>query len=395
MPSLFADQNQRLEVLKKSINYPSWTLNDRQINDLELLMNGAFSPLTGFMTQDNYESVVRTMRLDDGQLFPMPITLDVTNDFAESIADISQVALRDPEGLIIAILEVESIFRPNMAVEAKEVFGSDDQAHPAVDYLFNQSHPIYIGGKVLGLNKPRHFDFLDIRQDPDAVKAMFKSKGWDRVVAFQTRNPMHKAHFEILSRAAKEADANILIHPVVGLTKPGDVDHYTRTKCYKEIIKKFDGDSAMLSLLPLAMRMGGPREALWHALIRKNYGVTHFIIGRDHAGPGKDSSGAEFYGPYDAQDLVEQYKDEIGIEIIPFKMQVYIKETNSYKSLEDVGEGETPLNVSGTELRDILKKGLEIPTWFTFPEVAKILQDSYPQKQNQGFTIFFTGLSGA
>jgi|TARA_B110000003_G_scaffold127850_1_gene129925 sulfate adenylyltransferase len=395
MTSLFVDDAERSKVLRDSINFPSWTLRDRQINDLELIINGAFAPLTGFMNEDDYNSVVKTMRLVSEQLFPMPITLDVSKDFASNISKGDFVALRDPEGLIIAALHVESIFQPDLLLEAQEVFGTNDVAHPAVDFLLNQSQLVYLGGRIIGLNKPRHFDFLDIRQDPSELKDQFKKNGWDKVVAFQTRNPMHRAHFEILSAAALEANANILIHPVVGLTKPGDVDHYTRTKCYKEIIKKFDEGTATLSLLPLAMRMGGPREALWHAIIRKNYGVTHFIIGRDHAGPGKDSSGIDFYGPYDAQDLVEKYKDEIGIKIIPFKMQVYVKESQSFKSIEDVTEGETAMNVSGTELREILKQGQQIPDWFTFPEVANILQESYPKRQNQGFTVFFTGLSGA
>ena len=395
MTSLFVDDAERSKVLRDSINFTSWTLGDRQINDLELIINGAFAPLTGFMNEDDYNSVVKTMRLVSEQLFPMPITLDVSKDFASNISKGDFVALRDPEGLIIAALHVESIFQPDLLLEAQEVFGTNDVAHPAVDFLLNQSQLVYLGGRIIGLNKPRHFDFLDIRQDPSELKDQFKKNGWDKVVAFQTRNPMHRAHFEILSAAALEANANILIHPVVGLTKPGDVDHYTRTKCYKEIIKKFDEGTATLSLLPLAMRMGGPREALWHAIIRKNYGVTHFIIGRDHAGPGKDSSGIDFYGPYDAQDLVEKYKDEIGIKIIPFKMQVYVKESQSFKSIEDVTEGETAMNVSGTELREILKQGQQIPDWFTFPEVANILQESYPKRKNQGFTVFFTGLSGA
>jgi sulfate adenylyltransferase len=395
MTSLFVDDAERSKVLRDSINFTSWTLRDRQINDLELIINGAFAPLTGFMNEDDYNSVVKTMRLVSEQLFPMPITLDVSKDFASNISKGDFVALRDPEGLIIAALHVESIFQPDLLLEAQEVFGTNDVAHPAVDFLLNQSQLVYLGGRIIGLNKPRHFDFLDIRQDPSELKDQFKKNGWDKVVAFQTRNPMHRAHFEILSAAALEANANILIHPVVGLTKPGDVDHYTRTKCYKEIIKKFEEGTATLSLLPLAMRMGGPREALWHAIIRKNYGVTHFIIGRDHAGPGKDSSGIDFYGPYDAQDLVEKYKDEIGIKIIPFKMQVYVKESQSFKSIEDVTEGETAMNVSGTELREILKQGQQIPDWFTFPEVANILQESYPKRKNQGFTVFFTGLSGA
>jgi len=395
MSSLFVNAADRSELLENSINLMSITLNARQINDLELLMNGAFCPLKGFLNQDDYESVLESMRLSNGSLFPMPITLDVSDNLVSQLNIGDSLALRDPEGLIIALLQVESIYQPDLSKEAKDIFNTEDISHPGVDYLLNKSKKNYVGGKILGLNRPRHFDFLDIRHDPEDLKKIFKENGWKKIVAFQTRNPMHRAHFEILTRAANETDSKILIHPVVGLTKLGDVDHYTRTKCYKEIIKKFDHNSAMLSLLPLAMRMGGPREALWHAIIRKNYGVTHFIIGRDHAGPGKDSNGNDFYGPYDAQDLVEKFKDEIGIEIVPFKMQVYVEDSRKYKSIDLVRDDETSLSISGTELRDILKDGRDIPEWFTFPEVAKILQYSYPPRKNQGFTVFFTGLSGA
>jgi len=395
MSSLFVNTVERSKLLENSINFLSHSLNSRQINDLELLMNGAFSPLEGFLNKDDYKSVLKNMRLSNGLLFPMPITLDVPEDLASNLKINEFLALRDPEGLILAVLKVESIYQPDLNKEAEDIFNTHDISHPGVDYLLNKSEKNYVGGKILGLNKPRHFDFLDFRHDPEDLKKFFKEKGWTKIVAFQTRNPMHRAHYEILKRAADEADAKILIHPVVGLTKLGDVDHYTRTKCYKEIIKKFDDDSALLSLLPLAMRMGGPREALWHAIIRKNYGITHFIIGRDHAGPGKDSNGNDFYGPYDAQDLVEKFKDEIGIEIVPFKMQVYVKESMEYKSVDLVRDEETALNISGTKLRDMLKDGVKIPEWFTFPEVAQILQDSYPPREKQGFTIFFTGLSGA
>ena len=395
MNSLFVNSTDRSELLENSINFISITLNARQINDLELLMNGAFYPLKGFLNKEDYESVLASMRLSNGSLFPMPITLDVSDTLVSQLKIGDSLALRDPEGLILALLQVESIYQPDLRKEARDIFNTEDTCHPGCDYLLKKSEINYVGGKIFGLNRPRHFDYLDIRHEPEDLKKIFKENGWKKIVAFQTRNPMHRAHFEILNRAANETDSKILIHPVVGLTKLGDVDHYTRTKCYKEIIKKFDHNSAMLSLLPLAMRMGGPREALWHAIIRKNYGVTHFIIGRDHAGPGKDSNGSDFYGPYDAQDLVEKFKDEIGIEIVPFKMQVYVKESREYKSIDSVRDDETALSISGTELRDILKDGRDIPEWFTFPEVSQILQDSYPPRKNQGFTVFFTGLSGA
>ena len=276
MSSLFVNTVERSKLLENSINFLSHSLNSRQINDLELLMNGAFSPLEGFLNKDDYKSVLKNMRLSNGLLFPMPITLDVPEDLASNLKINEFLALRDPEGLILAVLKVESIYQPDLNKEAEDIFNTHDISHPGVDYLLNKSEKNYVGGKILGLNKPRHFDFLDFRHDPEDLKKFFKEKGWTKIVAFQTRNPMHRAHYEILKRAADEADAKILIHPVVGLTKLGDVDHYTRTKCYKEIIKKFDDDSALLSLLPLAMRMGGPREALWHAIIRKLWHYTFY-----------------------------------------------------------------------------------------------------------------------
>jgi sulfate adenylyltransferase len=395
MSNLFVTEDQRKNLLDKSIDFKSWTLSPRQINDLEMLITGAFHPLNGFMNEDDFYEVLDNMRLSTGELFPIPITLDVTQEFSSDLKISESICLRDPEGLTIAILEIQSIYNPDKNKEALNAFGTLDEMHPAVSYLNNNSNDVYIGGKVIGINQPRHFDFTSLRDTPDSLKAKFQDLGWNKIVAFQTRNPMHRAHFEILHQAANDVDANILIHPVVGLTKPGDVDHFIRTKCYKEIVKKFPNNSAALSLLPLAMRMAGPREALLHAIVRKNYGVTHLIVGRDHAGPGKDSNGNDIYGPYDAQELVAKHEDEIGIKMIPFRMQVYVKERSAYAAIEDVKDNETGLNISGTELRHMLKSGDDIPEWFTFPEVSSILQDSYPKSHKQGFTVFFTGLSGS
>lgn len=395
MTDLFAKEKERQDLLDQSIDFPSWTLTPRQMNDLEMLIIGAFAPLDGFMNEQDYVSVLKTMRTTNSILFPIPIYLDVTEIFAESLNNDQYLSLRDPEGLIIAILEIKSIYKAQKKLESRNVYQTDDLKHPAVEYLFKRTNNVYLGGKVIGINKPRHFDFVQYRQSPAEVKEFFKNKKNKKVVAFQTRNPLHRAHFEILKRAQQEVDANVLIHPVVGLTKQGDINHFIRTKCYKEIIKKFPEDSALLSLLPLAMRMGGPKEALLHAIIRKNYGVTHFIVGRDHAGPGKDSQGNDFYGPYDAQELVKKYQDEIGITMMPFKMQVYVKNRDQYIDVDKVKSDEESLTISGTELREILRKGSEIPSWFTFPEISLILKKAYLPSNAQGFTIFFTGLSGA
>ncbi|NVK20912.1 MAG: bifunctional sulfate adenylyltransferase/adenylylsulfate kinase [Kangiellaceae bacterium] len=373
----------------------SWDLTHRQICDIELLLNGGFSPLEGFLSQDDYRSVLDDMRLADGTLWPMPITLDVSSKFADTMSVGDSIALRDEEGVLIAILDVSDKWLPNKLEEAEKVYGAADEAHPAVDYLLNQAGDVYLGGKLRGVEMPIHYDYKGLRDSPAELRAKFKKWGWKKIVAFQTRNPMHRAHQELTFRAAKEQEANLLIHPVVGMTKPGDIDHYSRVRCYEQILKQYPEQTTMLSLLPLAMRMGGPREALWHAIIRKNYGCTHIIIGRDHAGPGKNSQGEDFYGPYDAQELLIKHEDELGIKMVPFQMMVYVQEKAEYQPIDDVEEGMTVLNISGTEVRRRLAEGLDIPEWFSYPEVVAELRKTKPPRSKQGFTVFFTGLSGS
>ncbi|MGD8380004.1 MAG: bifunctional sulfate adenylyltransferase/adenylylsulfate kinase [Gammaproteobacteria bacterium] len=373
----------------------SWDLTHRQVCDLELLLSGGFSPLEGFLGQADYEGVVEKMRLADGTLWPMPITLDVTEAFGADTRPGETLALRDPEGVLIALLDVSDVWTPDRTAEAKGVFGSADDKHPGVNYLLNHANPVYVGGRVRGVEAPTHYDFRHLRDTPREMRERFRKLGWNRIVAFQTRNPMHRAHLELTFRAAKEVEANLLIQPVVGMTKPGDIDHYTRVRCYEHLIKRFPDQTSALSLLPLAMRMGGPREALWHALIRKNYGCTHFIVGRDHAGPGKNSQGEDFYGPYDAQEMVRKYADEIGIQMVPFRMMVYVQERAQYAPVDETKEDETVLNISGTEFRRRLQEGLEIPDWFSYPEVVEELRKTHPPRHKQGFTVFFTGLSGS
>ncbi|MCZ6584388.1 MAG: bifunctional sulfate adenylyltransferase/adenylylsulfate kinase [Gammaproteobacteria bacterium] len=374
---------------------PSWDLSMRQLCDLEMLLNGAFSPLEGFMGIGDYNAVLENMRLVDGVLWPMPITLDVTEKFADSVEPGVRIALRDHEGVLIATMDVESSFCPDKKAEALAVFGSADEAHPAVRYLNDQANDVYLGGRLYGVEAPNHYDFKHLRDSPAQVRERFAKLGWRRVVAFQTRNPMHRAHQELTFRAAKEMEANLLIHPVVGMTKPGDVDHFTRVRCYEQVLHHYPDQTTMLSLLPLAMRMAGPREALWHALIRKNYGCTHFIVGRDHAGPGVDSNGKPFYGPYDAQELMQSYADELDITMVPFKNMVYVEDRAEYQPQDEVAEGTEILQISGTELRRRLREGLEIPEWFSFPEVIAELRKTHPPRYRQGFTVFFTGLSGS
>lgn len=378
-----------------SRDWLSWDLTQRQLCDLELLLNGGFSPLRGFMSRADYESVRDRMRLADGTLWPMPITLDVTAEFAKQTEPGAVIALRDPEGVMLAVLHVEDVWEPDRLDEAEAVYGTSNSEHPGVAHLFQRTHPWYVGGRLEGIQLPSSYDFKQLRLTPSEQRAEFARMGWQRIIAFQTRNPMHRAHHELTLRATKEVEANLLIHPTVGMTKAGDVDHYTRIRCYQSIMRHYPPHTAALSLLPLAMRMAGPREALWHATIRKNYGCTHFIVGRDHAGPGKDSSGKDFYGPYAAQDLLREHEDELGVRMVPFKMMVYLEDHDKFVPQDKVPQGARTLDISGTELRRRLASGREIPGWFTFPEVAGELRRTFPPRHRQGFTIFFTGLSGA
>lgn len=396
------DANDKDSLFELSTSLPEIVLSERQLCDLELILNGGFSPLAGFLNEDDYESVVESMRLSSikdeatgkGLLWPMPITLDVTQSIASSVKPGEKVVLKDlRDGSSLAILTIESIYKPDKKNEAQKVFRGDPE-HPAVNYLLNVAGDYYIGGSVQGLQLPKHYDYTHLRKTPAALRSEFGKLGWDekKIVAFQTRNPMHRAHRELTVRAAQElgTDGRILIHPVVGLTKPGDIDHHTRVKVYQQIMNKYPEGLATISLLPLAMRMGGDREALWHALIRMNYGVDHFIVGRDHAGPGKNSKGVDFYGPYDAQDLLALLGSELSskIRIVPFRMVTYLPDEDRYAPIDTIDQTKVKTaNISGTELRQRLKDGTDIPGWFSYPEVVKILRESNPPRSKQGFVL--------
>jgi sulfate adenylyltransferase len=392
---LLADER-RTEALKAaSRDWPSWDLTPRQLCDLEMLMDGSFSPLTGFLGKKDHESVCRDMRLADGTLWPIPVTLDVPEAIGRELRRGTSLALRDPEGVMLAALHVEEVWQPDLAAECRAVYGTEDVLHPGVCYLAQQAHPWYVGGRIEGVERPAHYDFRTLRLGPAELRREFERLGWRRVVAFQTRNPMHRAHHELTLRAATQVEANLLIHPVVGMTRPGDLDHYTRVRCYEALLPRYPQHTAKLALLPLAMRMAGPREAVWHAIIRKNYGCTHLIVGRDHAGPGSDSAGRPFYDPLAAQALLREHESELGVGMVPFRMVVYVEDEDAYVPEDEVSQGARTLNLSGTELRKRLAEGREIPAWFTFPEVASHLQERHPPRHRQGFTVFFTGLSGA
>lgn len=370
------------------------TLNQRQLCDLELILNDGFSPLNGFMNRADYERVLKEMRLTDGTLWPMPIVLDIPATWAEQAKSVNEIFLQDHNGFIIACMDIKDCWQPDKVEEASVIYGTTDTEHPGVNYLLNHAGSTYIGGPVRSVRPPMHYDFPNRRHTPAELKQIFKQRGWQRIVGFQTRNPMHKAHYELTFRAAREAEANLLIHPVVGPTQHGDIDYPTRVRCYEALMPHYPEQTTILSLLPLAMRMAGPREALWHAIIRKNYGCTHFIVGRDHASPSVASQ-QTFYTPYAAQELVLQHQQEIGIEIIPFPEMVYDEDRAQYVGVDKVKPHEKVLKISGTELRERLREEIEIPTWFSFPEVIAELRRTYPPKYQRGFCVFFTGLSGA
>ncbi|KAJ2400076.1 Sulfate adenylyltransferase [Coemansia sp. RSA 2559] len=389
------DEHIHAQLAAEAETLPYVTLTERQLCDLELILNGGFSPLEGFLTLAEYTSVVETNRLPDGTLWTMPIYLDIDSAELERLGVRvgGRLTLRDPrDDQPLAIITVSDLYQADRAVEAEKVYGANDEAHPAVHYLFHNTRDTYVGGKVQAVNAPQHYDYVAIRRSPAEVRALFRKLNWTRVVAFQTRNPMHRAHRELTVRAARMRHANVLIQPVVGLTKPGDIDHFTRVRVYQAIMPKYPNGMAQLSLLPLAMRMGGPREAVWHAIIRKNFGATHFIVGRDHAGPGKNSQGADFYGAYEAQELVLRFKSELDIEVVPFQMLTYLPDTDEYEPINEVPAGVKTLNISGTELRRRLKTGAPIPEWFSYPEVVRILREANPPRNKQGFTVFLTGL---
>ncbi len=372
-------------------NFIPITLSERQLCDLELILNQGFHPLTTFMNKADYDRVLKEMRLMDGTLWPIPIILDISEKIKQQIEDTgtSQLALCDQEGKTLAYFDTSDLWAPNKEEEALSVYGTTDRAHAGVDHLFRKIGNYYVGGKITKIANPQHYDFQSLRKTPQELKALFKEKGYDKIVGFQTRNPMHRAHLELTMQAAKKTGGHLLLHPAVGETKVGDIDYFTRIKCYQLLLPYYPSDSVTLSLLPIAMRMAGPKEALWHAIIRKNYGCTHFIVGRDHSGPGKDQNGIDFYDPYAAQELVMSHAEEIGIEIINSQEIVYVQEDGNYQSVDKVDPNKTILRISGTEIRKMLGEGLAIPGWFSYPEITEKLKKIYPPKSQQGITLFF------
>jgi sulfate adenylyltransferase len=392
--NLVVEGEEREELLARSSRLPSVQISARALCDLELLATGAFSPLDRFMKKADYERVLTEMRLTNGILFPIPVTLPLDESALPSWGE--QITLSDSRNNTIAVMEIEEIYHYDAQREARLVLGTTDPRHPLVSEMTTWGK-VYVSGALKVIDLPKYHDFIDLRRTPAEVRAKLAEMGHDKVVAFQTRNPMHRIHEELTKRAAEDVDGSLLIHPVVGLTKPGDVDHYTRVRVYRTLAENYyDQSRTLLSLLPLAMRMAGPREALWHAIIRRNHGATHFIIGRDHAGPGKDSKGDPFYGPYEAQLMLAQYAGELGVEPVEFKELVYLADEERYEEQNKVPDGARIFSISGTQVRDdYLAKGKILPEWFTRPETAEILQQMYPPRHKQGVCLWFTGLSGS
>ncbi len=393
--NLLVDDAQHQVLKNLTPTMPDVILNERQICDFELLVTGVFAPLTGFMTRVDYESVLDRMRLSSGDLWPVPVCLDIHDTQAATLEAGQSVVLRDPEGFLLGVMTLEDIWPVDKENEALAVYGTRDPAHPGVEYLRNKCGSHYIGGPIQALNLPIHPDFPQIRLTPAEVRERFRKLGWHRIVGFQTRQPIHRPQFEMTIQAMQKAKANLLLLPAAGIPGPDDFDHYTRMRCYQKVGAHYPPNSHLLNLLPLAMRMAGPRDALLHMIIGRNFGCTHFVIGHNHASPGNDSNGDPFYPADQAESLASEAAGELGIEPVFFEEMVYLPFDDEFCLASEVNGSRETISFSGKDIRDRIRKGKKIPDWATFPEVIEELDRSYPSPARQGFTIFFTGLSGA
>ena len=390
-----------------------YTLTPRQLCDLELLLDGSFAPLTGYLTQKDYQSVLDNMTLSTGELWPMPINFQVPSKDVPNLRNQKTITLRDQNLTPVARLHIEDIYEPNLHEECEKVFGTTDTNHPYVKILLSNPDVYYVGGRVEQITPIPHYDFQDLRNTPAQIKDFKQKNNWSHMLGFQTRNPMHNCHYELSRYALRKAEENIartttppatspttsptlglLLQPIVGVTQDCDINYHTRVKCYRHILARYpDPSKVKLSLLPLSMRMGGPREALWHSLIRQNYGCEYFVVGRDHAGPSsKTKEGNSFYGPYDAHDLLAKVESQLTIKVIKSVLIVHVNETNTYHPIDEVPQNHTTSNLSGTELRRRLRNNEPIPSWFTMPEIANELKLSEARK---GVCYYLVGLSGA
>jgi sulfate adenylyltransferase len=391
---LLVPEEGRLDLRARANRLPSLQLSERALYDLELLTTGGFSPLDRFMGRADFQRVVGEMRLAGGQLFPIPVTLTVER--SPAVRFDREVALRDARNELLGIMAIEEAYDWDRAETAQQVFGTRDVRHPLVAEM-ERWGAVAVSGRLEILALPRRHDFRELRLTPAETRACLTALGASNVVAFQTRNPLHRAHEELTKRAAAAVSGTLLLHPVVGMTKPGDVDYYTRVRTYKVLVERhYEPGAVLLALLPLAMRMAGPREAVWHALIRRNHGANSFIVGRDHASPGLDSAGKPFYGAYDAQELVGRFQQELGIGMLPFGEMMYLPDEDRYEEVSRIPPSARTASISGTQVREeFLNMGQKLPGWFTRPEVGQILMDTYPPRHRQGVCVWFTGLSGA
>jgi sulfate adenylyltransferase len=392
---LLVDEESARQLRAESLSFTSLTLSKRQLCDLELLLNGGFSPLRGFMDKADYESVVNDCRLMDGTLWPMPVVLDVDGDVAEGLTAGQKLALRDPEGFMLAVLTVREVWEPDKGSEAEAVYGTGSAEHPGVRSLREGVKSHYVGGSLEGLQLPAHHEFENLWDTPQELRHMFHKVGWRHVIAFHATDVIHKLHRKVIIDAAKQHQARVLIHPAAGETKPGDLHHYARVHCYKAIQRHLPHEMTALSLLPLSMRMAGPREALWHAIINRNFGCTHFLVGPDHASP-PPNEGRGFYAKYAAQEFVARHAEELGIAIIAQPEYSYVPSKRGFSTdVEIRAEGLEPVSISQRELKRMLVEDRHVPEWFSYPEVLEQLRKVYPPRRRQGITLFFTGLSGS
>lgn len=392
--SLLVNSEGREDLKNYAGRLPSLQLSDRSVCDLELLANGSFSPLAGFMGKSDYQCVLNESRLANGQLFPMPITLPVGNESAIKLD--SDIALRDGKNELLGVMTVEEVYEWDLVELSQNVFGTQDLRHPLVAEMHGWGK-YNISGRLKIFQLPGHHDFRELRLTPAETRAALGVFARKNVIAFQTDDALHRAHEEMTKCAIKERDGVLFLHPIVGLTKLGDIDHYTRVRTYKALSEKYYRQGRiLLALLPLATRMAGPREALWHALIRRNYGANCVIIGRNYASPGLNSNGEPFYGAHDAQELVRKHSAELGVEVIQSQEPVYLSGEGKYKEVSAVRSQVETISLSGTQVREIyLNRGEKLPAWFARPEVSEILADIYPPRYRQGVCIWFTGLSGS
>lgn len=358
------------DELQNKVNAaPSLIVSNYQLNDLELLLNGAFTPLRGFMEEDDYNSVVEKMLLCDGTHWPLPICLDISDEDVKDITLNEYVVLCDQAYLPIALMLVNSMWQPDTAKEIKSTYGTLDKGHQGVLQAQDRIHKTYIGGPLHRLALPAHYGFTRFRHTPSETRMLFKKLGWSQIIAYQTRNPLHRMHVQMIVEAARRIDANVLIHPAVGCSLNTDIDDAIRTKCYLEVMKYFPGSLTQLSLLPLSMRMAGPKEALLHGLIRRNYGCSHMLVGRGHANPSKGPNGIDYYEDYEAQDLFRKWESQLGIKIYEQKQMAFDQSQRVFSDTANLTQDKSAAQVSGAMIRKLLRGGENIPEWYTFPEV--------------------------